>query len=214
MNRRNFTLIELLVVIAIIAILASILLPALNQARERAKSTTCLNNMRQIGTGIQIYASSNDDYCIRGRLAGSNPSLNNWMTLINPYLFDRAFDGRIKGVYACPSVVPSQHTTPTFPYCYSFNNEINKRNTVWMKVTSLKKPSVLIGMVECIITSGTDVGFDNARILIVNGRFGAGRHGLYKNTLILMDGHAVLSTDLWRSTPSWPTVGTTYTTSN
>jgi prepilin-type N-terminal cleavage/methylation domain-containing protein/prepilin-type processing-associated H-X9-DG protein len=78
MPRRAFTLIELLVVIAVIAIIAAILFPVFSRAREQARASACLSNVKQIGMSVHLYAQDNDEQFPMG----TYPEAKNWE--VNP----------------------------------------------------------------------------------------------------------------------------------
>jgi len=100
--RRGFTLIELLVVIAIIAILAAILFPVFARAREKAKQTSCLSNVKQLMTGMLMYAQDMDENlpyagpCWWSNSPPSPPPCGYWYLALDPYAKNR-------GIFSCPS---------------------------------------------------------------------------------------------------------------
>lgn len=75
--RRAFSLIELLVVVAIVSMLIAILLPTLSAAREQARTTLCLSNLRQVAHGWHVYADENHDISVPARYAGASGGMGN-----------------------------------------------------------------------------------------------------------------------------------------
>ena len=105
----GFTLIELLVVIAIIAILASLLLPALAKAKQKGQSTVCLNDLKQVGLAMLMFADEHDDMIPRGT-AGNSPR---WWLEFMPYVPEGGTekDYRNIKIFMCPSY-PIPKNTP------------------------------------------------------------------------------------------------------
>ncbi len=121
--RKAFTLIELLVVIAIIAILAAILFPVFAQAREKARQTACLSNLRQVGLSAQMYAQDYDEQLPRTELGGDVDEAHEyyWGDMLQPYTKNWQ-------MLTCPSAAkPVKFKTgvTTYSQQWSYNYGIN-----------------------------------------------------------------------------------------
>ena len=198
MKSRSFTLIELLVVIAIIAILAAVLLPALNSAREKARSISCCNQMKQIGTAVIMYAGENQDGIpLSGRTTFGGSQV--WNLLLGQYLsFKMTPEGyfnsdacRGNALYRCPSdrapmggVGSGWDDARLGPagLSYGFNACLDGYTTgsSGYKLSMIKRPSEINSVTECKTWYNTPE-FDWAKFPHRNGK------GL---NIAWIDGHA------------------------
>ena len=154
---RAFSLIELLVVVAIIGILASLLLPALNRAKEAARATACLNNLKQWGTATHLFAGENDDFLPKDGSPNGTSVNEGWyidlprvMGLPSfqemPWRTNATLDlGR--AIWICPTNPRRSNGNNLFHYC--LNEHINGEGVGnQVKLCSLRQPAQLVWLFD------------------------------------------------------------------
>lgn len=159
-----FTLIELLVVIAIIAIIAAMLLPALSKARERARATTCLGNLKQLGSGMNMYCGDWNGY-FPASLSGTPPFYDNLAPYTNADPAKYKYKPFLKrGIHACPSdyrriafsYETSSSKTGSYGLCfYTRWNLFPPDDCSMVKIAMIRRPSHQIYMMD---SAGLEVG--------------------------------------------------------
>lgn len=200
--RQGFTLIELLVVISIIALLIALVLPVLRSAREAARTAGCLNNQRQIGVAMHVYAADHQDRLPPSMTCNSPsnpPSGPIWKQRLDPSIDD------VPEMYACPSdrgvVEPPWHTEPATDY--AMNNGLAGGFTVGSNTCAfdpsfgIAKPIIEIrSPSEALLVAEARHSEQAAsRVIVIPWSFALSRmadlrrHPGDSSTILLVDGH-------------------------